>query len=374
MRPLTQDDVDAAHSLSVAVGWPHRAADWRAVLAVGEGLCAPDAVGRLAGTAMWWPIGKKVAAIGMVIVAPQAQGQGLGRRLMHAVFAAAQRQTLTLNATSAGVSLYISEGFRRIGTIWQYQGLARPVVVPGAAAFPVRSATQTDGAAIAALDRAALGYDRASILQALTRDAEGLVHERDGRLVGFAYCGLRAGTGDRSVIAADERIALALVRPSSRDMGGLPPCRRSRRHAGIGAPARSWGLISGRGRHHMIKGRKPRVSGRARVFGLINQASAEDAAVAWPDWRSLQIRPSAWQVWARIFAEEAPEMELRLWPDIGDTSEVRYLVAWLPPDDLPRAFRTSRSCFRRVPASTSSISQGCRRHRGGAHGRSRPYR
>ena len=31
-------------------------------------------------------------------------------------------------------------------------------------------------------------------------------------------------------------------------------------------------------------------------------------------------------------------MELRLWPDIGDSSEVRYLVAWLPPDDLPRRF------------------------------------
>ena len=48
--------------------------------------------------------------------------------------------------------------------------------------------------------------------------------------------------------------------------------------------------------------------------------------------------PVRGQVWERIFAQEAPEMELRLWPDIGDSSEVRYLVAWLPPDDLPRRF------------------------------------
>ena len=48
--------------------------------------------------------------------------------------------------------------------------------------------------------------------------------------------------------------------------------------------------------------------------------------------------PVRGQVWARIFAQEAPEMELRLWPDVGDTSEVRYLVAWLPPDALPRRF------------------------------------
>ena len=273
MRPLTQDDVDAAHSLSVAVGWPHRAADWRAVPAVGEGLCAPDAVGRLAGTAMWWPMGRKVAAIGMVIVAPQAQGQGLGRRLMHAVFAAAQRQTLTLNATSAGVSLYISEGIRRIGTIRQYQGLARPVVVPGAAAFPVRSAKQTDGAAIAALDRAALGYDRASILQVLTRGAEGLVHERDGRLVGFAYCrGFGRGAVIGPVVAADERIALALVAPFlSRHGGGF-----LRADLPEGAPAlarllEEGGLFPVGDAITMIRGRKPRVSGRARVFGLINQ-------------------------------------------------------------------------------------------------------
>ncbi|MBV9247859.1 MAG: glyoxylate/hydroxypyruvate reductase A [Acetobacteraceae bacterium] len=48
--------------------------------------------------------------------------------------------------------------------------------------------------------------------------------------------------------------------------------------------------------------------------------------------------PVRGEVWARIFAQEAPEMELRIWPDVGDTSEVHYLVAWLPPDDLPRQF------------------------------------
>jgi glyoxylate/hydroxypyruvate reductase A len=48
--------------------------------------------------------------------------------------------------------------------------------------------------------------------------------------------------------------------------------------------------------------------------------------------------PVRGQVWARIFAQEAPEMELRLWPDVGDTSEIRYLVAWLPPDHLPSRF------------------------------------
>ncbi|MCK1655884.1 glyoxylate/hydroxypyruvate reductase A [Bradyrhizobium sp. 149] len=38
--------------------------------------------------------------------------------------------------------------------------------------------------------------------------------------------------------------------------------------------------------------------------------------------------------WAGFFAERAPDMPFRLWPDIGDPADVRYLVAWVPPDDI----------------------------------------
>ena len=42
--------------------------------------------------------------------------------------------------------------------------------------------------------------------------------------------------------------------------------------------------------------------------------------------------------WARFFAERAPDVPFRLWPDIGDPAEVRYLVAWVPPDDIATTF------------------------------------
>lgn len=42
--------------------------------------------------------------------------------------------------------------------------------------------------------------------------------------------------------------------------------------------------------------------------------------------------------WATFFAERAPELPFRLWPDIGDPSEIRYLVAWVPPDDIATTF------------------------------------
>jgi glyoxylate/hydroxypyruvate reductase A len=42
--------------------------------------------------------------------------------------------------------------------------------------------------------------------------------------------------------------------------------------------------------------------------------------------------------WATFFAERAPDVPFRLWPDIGDPADVRYLVAWVPPDDIPATF------------------------------------
>ncbi|EGD00559.1 D-isomer specific 2-hydroxyacid dehydrogenase NAD-binding protein, partial [Burkholderia sp. TJI49] len=37
--------------------------------------------------------------------------------------------------------------------------------------------------------------------------------------------------------------------------------------------------------------------------------------------------------WAQRFAQQAPELAFRIWPDIGDPHAVRYLAAWQPPDD-----------------------------------------
>lgn len=44
--------------------------------------------------------------------------------------------------------------------------------------------------------------------------------------------------------------------------------------------------------------------------------------------------PQRGRQWAEIFRDEAPEIEFRLWPEIGDGADVHYLVAWEPPVDL----------------------------------------
>lgn len=43
-------------------------------------------------------------------------------------------------------------------------------------------------------------------------------------------------------------------------------------------------------------------------------------------------------VWAELFARRMPELPFRIWPDIGDPRDVRYLAAWQPPDDLADRF------------------------------------
>lgn len=48
--------------------------------------------------------------------------------------------------------------------------------------------------------------------------------------------------------------------------------------------------------------------------------------------------PERGAVWARLFAERAPDVEFRIWPDVGEPSAVRYLAAWEPPENLAEAF------------------------------------
>ena len=42
--------------------------------------------------------------------------------------------------------------------------------------------------------------------------------------------------------------------------------------------------------------------------------------------------------WARLFAAKAPDIPFHIWPDTGEVDRVRYLAAWVPPQDIERQF------------------------------------
>jgi glyoxylate/hydroxypyruvate reductase A len=48
--------------------------------------------------------------------------------------------------------------------------------------------------------------------------------------------------------------------------------------------------------------------------------------------------PLRGRVWAEVFARAMPELDFRIWPDVGDPARVRFLAAWEPPADLATRF------------------------------------
>ena len=48
--------------------------------------------------------------------------------------------------------------------------------------------------------------------------------------------------------------------------------------------------------------------------------------------------PARGAVWAQLFAQRAPQYKFRIWPDMGDPAEVRFVAAWQPPPDIERLF------------------------------------
>jgi GNAT superfamily N-acetyltransferase len=185
-RPMTPADLPAAHGLSMRLKWPHRLEDWALMQHAFKGFVAVKGE-QMIGTAFACPQGA-FATIGLVIIDPDYQGQGIGRRLMELTLSACGASTPILNATVAGALLYTTQGFVEFGTVEQRQGLARAValepLVPGEECRPLGAA---DFPRQVALANAGSGLDRHAILSHLQDTIEhstGIV--RDGQLQALA--------------------------------------------------------------------------------------------------------------------------------------------------------------------------------------------
>ncbi len=186
-RRFTVDDIDAAHGLSVAVRWPHRREDWRFAVDAGTGFVAEEN-GVVIGTALCWKFGVDRATLGMVIVSPDEQGRGIGRKLMELVVEELGERVTFLHATPAGQPLYEKLGFTACGTLTQHQGTVEqapePVLPEGET---LRTATAADLPALIDLASRGCGLDRSATLPALLDVAQGgVVLERNGEITGFA--------------------------------------------------------------------------------------------------------------------------------------------------------------------------------------------
>ncbi len=128
------------------------------------------------------PYGDEVATINMVIVDESMRGRGIGRRIMQAALEIVGERECRLVATTDGLPLYESLGFRKNGAIVQHQGTLRACIAPPM----VEWATEADLEEIVALDRVAYPADRSQLIQALFRAGRLAVLREAGALRGYA--------------------------------------------------------------------------------------------------------------------------------------------------------------------------------------------
>lgn len=273
LRAIGLADAEACSALSRAVGWPHRAEDCAMAIALGHGLVAT--IGdEVVATGMWWPYGESHATVGMIIVSPDHQGAGIGRRLVQGLLAQAKDRSLMLNATAAGQPLYERLGFVPCGGITQHHGevfdVAAPVLATGTA---LRAARPSDAPQIGRLDQAASGLPRGPLLASLLERGECVILERAGRAVGFSVL-RRFGRGHvvGPVVAESDGDAQALMAHWLQGRRG----QFMRIDIPNGSPLAGW--LTGHGLKPagdvvaMVRGVLPVVQDPLRVHALANQA------------------------------------------------------------------------------------------------------
>jgi GNAT superfamily N-acetyltransferase len=188
-RDINDVEVELLHTLSISVRWPHRAKDWDLLRRAGQGIVAVDGIGRVFGSAMWFPHGDDFATIGLVITTPRTQAQGGGRWLMEQVLERCGDRNLALNATHAAYPLYVSLGFTSEAIVYMRQGEA-PQTIPLMPALDgeLNELPSDRLSDITALDARAFGTNRARLLALLAEDGAIATLSRGGEVVGYSMC------------------------------------------------------------------------------------------------------------------------------------------------------------------------------------------
>ena len=214
LPPVSMADLDVVAALVAAVGWPHRRADIAALIELGRGRLARAGDGRTLGVGLWWPFGDTAARLGLVVVSPDTQGLGMGRRLVEQLLADAAPRSVMLLATPAGRPLYERLGFVEVGAVCQHQGeySGRRHSDPR-----IRAATPEDRSAVLGLDAAAVGVPRPAVLDHLLTVGRAFVLVEDAKVTGYAIeRGFGRGSVVGPVVAATESDAIALFNAAAR--------------------------------------------------------------------------------------------------------------------------------------------------------------
>ena len=272
-RRMNENDLAAAHALSQGLRWPYRLEDWQFLLRLGTGFVAEEN-GEVIGTGLCWKQGDKHGSLGAIIVSPDHQGKGIGRKLMNRVLEELGDRCTLLNATTAGQPLYESLGFNATGTIHQHQGtmLAAPPVAL-AEGESIRPITADDIEELVALANRATAMSRGDVLKQLACAAEGVALQRNGELVGFSMM-RRFGFGHAigPIVAPDSERALALITCWSEAYAGSFVRLDVTGTSGLGDSVTAMGLVQVDTVVTMARNGVPAQDGSIKQFALLNQS------------------------------------------------------------------------------------------------------
>ena len=226
-RPLAAADLEACLGLSQSAGWNQLREDWALFLSFSSRGCFVACTGdRLVGTLTSIDYEGRFSWIGMVLVHPDQRRRGMGTLLMRAALdALASCETVKLDATPAGRTLYAQLGFvdeYELGRLVSAQPEWGPAEPAEADLAPLRRADLDE---VAAFDAPVFGVARRHVLQAWYERTPqaAFVLRRGGQVAGFAMG--RPGANFATigpVIARTEADARTLARAVGLHLGEGP--------------------------------------------------------------------------------------------------------------------------------------------------------
>jgi GNAT superfamily N-acetyltransferase len=273
-RGMTAADIPAAHRLSTAVLWPHRVQDWTFVHELGAGIVAEDETG-VVGTAICCAHGSDYASLGMIIVAPERHGQGIGRELVTRMLKEYGNRTVLMHSTPEGLPFSKALGFAQIGTIHQHQGTVyRAPLVPLGEGERIRPVSVRDEAALASLASRASGVPRRTVLKHMLNVANCVAIDLYDELIGFAAL-RRFGLGHviGPVVAPDIGRARALIAYWAGSYAGSFVRVDVPGKFGLNPWLTDMGMVQvEKTVSVMVRGEPPRSDPAIKQFALLNQA------------------------------------------------------------------------------------------------------
>lgn len=222
---MVEGDIAAGLSLCRTAGWNQIQEDWELFLHLSpEGCCvAVDDDGQVRGTVATVQYDDHFAWIGMVLVDPAMQRQGIGIQLLReALQILSKEDTVKLDATPAGRHIYVQLDFVDEYPIsrMELRSLPASLAVESSRARPVKN---EDLPRLLEFDRRVFGADRSAVIDSIFSRGPQFAFVSEDRNGIAGYCFGRAGHNfthigpvvGRDLLSAKEVCTAALMNSQS---------------------------------------------------------------------------------------------------------------------------------------------------------------